>query len=82
MPGIVRALARSGTPFSILSKGTVLVRDLPLLRAAADDVPVGLGVSIALLDRTLQARSSRARLRPRRAWSWCAASPMPACRAG
>jgi DNA repair photolyase len=56
MPGVVRALARSGTPFSILSKGTVLSRDLPLLRAAADDVPVGLGVSIALLDRTLQAR--------------------------
>ncbi len=56
MPGVVRALARSGTPFSILTKGTVLSRDLPLLRAAAADVPVGLGVSIALLDRTLQAR--------------------------
>ncbi|MDT7580907.1 MAG: hypothetical protein QOK35_2171 [Pseudonocardiales bacterium] len=56
MPGVVRALARSGTPFSILSKGTVLSRDLPLLRAVADDVPVGLGVSIALLDRTLQSR--------------------------
>ena len=56
MPGVVRALARSGTPFSILTKGTVLSRDLPLLRAAADDVPVGLGVSIALLDRTVQAR--------------------------
>jgi DNA repair photolyase len=56
MPGVVRALARSGTPFSILTKGTVLSRDLPLLRAAAADVPVGLGVSIALLDRTLQGR--------------------------
>jgi DNA repair photolyase len=56
MPGIVDALARSGTPFSILTKGTVLTRDLPLLRAAAADVPVGLGVSIALLDRELQAR--------------------------
>jgi DNA repair photolyase len=56
MPGIVGALSRSGTPFSILTKGTVLSRDLPLLRAAAADVPVGLGVSIALLDRTLQAR--------------------------
>jgi DNA repair photolyase len=56
MPGIVAALARSGTPFSILTKGTVLSRDLPLLRSAADDVPVGLGVSIALLDRALQPR--------------------------
>jgi DNA repair photolyase len=56
MPDVVRALARAGTPFSILTKGTVLSRDLPLLTAASADVPVGLGVSIALLDRELQAR--------------------------
>ncbi|HEX5811549.1 MAG TPA: intein-containing Rv2578c family radical SAM protein [Pseudonocardia sp.] len=56
MPGIVDALAGSGTPFSVLTKGTVLTRDLPRLRAASADVPVGLGVSIALLDRELQAR--------------------------
>ncbi|WP_281688942.1 intein-containing Rv2578c family radical SAM protein [Pseudonocardia thermophila] len=54
MPGIIRALARSGTPFSILTKGTVLQRDLPDLVAASADVPVGLGVSVALLDRALQ----------------------------
>ena len=54
MPRIIRALADSGTPFSILTKGTVLTRDLPLLGAVAKDVPVGLGVSIALLDRELQ----------------------------
>ncbi|WP_199796639.1 intein-containing Rv2578c family radical SAM protein [Pseudonocardia dioxanivorans] len=68
MPGIVRALAGSGTPFSVLTKGTVLGRDLPMIASAAQDVPVGLGVSIALLDRSLQARlepgapSPRARL--------------------
>jgi DNA repair photolyase len=56
MPGIVRALARSGTPFSVLTKGTVLARDLPQIAAAAADVPVSLGVSIALLDRSLQSR--------------------------
>jgi DNA repair photolyase len=55
MPGIIGALARSGTPFSVLTKGTVLARDLPQLAAAAKDVPVSLGVSIALLDRPLQA---------------------------
>jgi DNA repair photolyase len=55
MPGVVTALARAGTPFSILTKGTVLSRDLPLLQAAAGDVRVGLGVSIALLDCALQA---------------------------
>ena len=68
MPGIIRALAGSGTPFSILTKGTVLKRDLPLLRSAAGEVEVGLGVSIALLDAELQRRvepgtpSPRARL--------------------
>jgi DNA repair photolyase len=54
MPGIIGALAASGTPFSILTKGTVLSRDLPLLVSASADVSVGLGVSIALLDRDLQ----------------------------
>ena len=54
MPGIIRALADSGTPFNILTKGTVLSRDLPLLSAVSRDVPVGLGVSIALMDRELQ----------------------------
>ena len=52
MPGIITALADSGTPFSILTKGTVLSRDLPLL--ADLDVPVSMAVSIALLDRDLQ----------------------------
>lgn len=54
MPGIIRALADSGTPFSILTKGTVLSRDLPLLSAVSKDVEVGVGVSIALVDRELQ----------------------------
>ncbi|WP_326833873.1 intein-containing Rv2578c family radical SAM protein [Amycolatopsis rhabdoformis] len=56
MPDIIRALAESGTPLSILSKGTVLTRDLPLLESVAADVPVSLAVSIALLDRELQRR--------------------------
>jgi DNA repair photolyase len=54
MPGIIRALAGSGTPFSILTKGTVAARDVPLLAEANREVPVGIGVSIALLDRELQ----------------------------
>lgn len=55
MPGVITALARSGTPFSVLTKGTLLGRDLPLLAAASADVSVGLGMSIALADRELQA---------------------------
>jgi DNA repair photolyase len=54
MPGIIGALAGTGTPFSILTKGTVLSRDLPLLASASTEVSVGVGVSIALLDRDLQ----------------------------
>ncbi|MGY1710220.1 Rv2578c family radical SAM protein [Geodermatophilus sp. SYSU D00758] len=68
MPGVIRALAGSGTPFSVLTKGTLLRRDLPLLASAAGEVPVGLGVSIAILDHDLHAAlepgvpSPRARL--------------------
>jgi DNA repair photolyase len=54
MPGIIGALASAGTPLSILTKGTVLSRDIPLLAAAARDVPVGVGVSVALIDRDVQ----------------------------
>jgi DNA repair photolyase len=56
MPGIIGALAESRTPFSILTKGTLLSRDIPLLVEASAAVPVGLAVSIALLDRELQHR--------------------------
>lgn len=55
MPEIIDALAESGTPFSILTKGTVLSRDLDRLTVAATKVPVGIGISLALLDPELQA---------------------------
>ncbi|WP_344249947.1 intein-containing Rv2578c family radical SAM protein [Isoptericola hypogeus] len=54
MPGIIGALADSGTPFSILTKGTLLRRDLPLIAEAAQRVEVGLGVSLAFVDDELQ----------------------------
>ena len=54
MPGIISALADSGTPFSILTKGTLLRRDLPLIAEAAQRVEVGLGVSLAFVDHDLQ----------------------------
>jgi DNA repair photolyase len=53
MPGVIRALADSGTPFSILTKGTLLRRDVPLLAEAARQVPLGLGVSMAIWDDEL-----------------------------
>jgi len=54
MPGIVSALADSGTPFSILTKGSLLRRDLPLLQEAAASVPVTIAMSIAIFDEALQ----------------------------
>ncbi|GAA1552263.1 Rv2578c family radical SAM protein [Kribbella lupini] len=56
LPGIISALAVSGTPLSILTKGTLLRRDLPLLQEAAEQVPVGIGVSLALGDEELRRR--------------------------
>jgi DNA repair photolyase len=54
LPGIIAALADSGTPLSILTKGTLLRRDLPLLAEAAEHVPVDLAMSIAVYDDELQ----------------------------
>ncbi len=54
MPGIIAALAASGTPLSILTKGSLLRRDVPLLAEAAREVPVDLAMSIAVFDDALQ----------------------------
>jgi DNA repair photolyase len=54
MPGIIAALAASGTPFGILTKGSLLRRDLPLLQEAAARVPVDVSMSIAIYDDALQ----------------------------
>ncbi|MDQ0850904.1 DNA repair photolyase [Arthrobacter sp. B3I9] len=53
MPGIIGALADSGTPLSILTKGTLLSRDIPLLKHAAAQVPVGVGISLAMTNEQL-----------------------------
>ena len=54
MPGIIDALAASGTPISILTKGTLIRRDIPLLVKAAQRVPVDVQMSIAMYDDDLQ----------------------------
>jgi DNA repair photolyase len=53
MPGIIAALRDSHTPFSILTKGTLLRRDLPLIAEAAQRVPVSVAVSLAVGDPDL-----------------------------
>ncbi len=68
MPGIIEALARSRTPLSILTKGTLLRRDLPQLAEARARTSVSLAMSIAVGDPELQRSiepgtpSTRARL--------------------
>ena len=55
MPGIIDALAASGTPLSILTKGTLLRRDIPLLLEAAKHVPVDVAMTIDIFDADLRA---------------------------
>lgn len=54
MPGIIEALAESHTPMSILTKGTLIRRDIPLLTEAARVVPIDVSLSIAVYDDELQ----------------------------
>ena len=53
MPGIIGALRDAGNPFSILTKGTLILRDLDLLAEAAEVTDVGLNVSVGFTDREL-----------------------------
>jgi DNA repair photolyase len=53
MPGIIDALAGSGTSMSILTKGTLLQRDLPLIAEAGRTVDVTVSVSLAIGDAEL-----------------------------
>src|SRR5690606_13918845 len=54
MPDIIRSLAESGTPFSILTKGTLIRRDIPLLVEAAASVRIDVQMSITMYDEELQ----------------------------
>lgn len=49
--GIVEALTEAGNPFSILTKSTLVLRDLDVLREAALRMPVMVNLSIGTLDR-------------------------------
>jgi len=53
MRGIIAALRDAANPFSILTKGTLILRDLDLLLAAAEVTDVGLNVSAGFVDEDL-----------------------------
>ncbi|GIF64864.1 radical SAM protein [Asanoa ishikariensis] len=56
MPQILSALRDFANPFSILTKGTLILRDLELLRQAASVTSVGLSFSIGFVDEELWRR--------------------------
>jgi DNA repair photolyase len=49
--GIVEVLGRYGNPFSVLTKSTLILRDLDVLLEAAERTDVHLALSIGTLDR-------------------------------
>jgi DNA repair photolyase len=53
MPGILSALTEAANPFSILTKGSLILRDLPLLERAADVTDVSTAVSVGFVDQVL-----------------------------
>ncbi len=53
MPGIIGALRDTANPFSILTKGTLILRDIELLAEAAEVTEVGLNVSAGFVDKDL-----------------------------
>ncbi len=53
MPGIIGALRDAANSFSILTKGTLILRDIELLAQAAEVTEVGLNVSAGFVDKDL-----------------------------
>jgi DNA repair photolyase len=53
MPQVIAALRDFANPFSILTKGTLILRDLPLLRQAAEVTKVSLSMSVGFVDEAL-----------------------------
>ena len=66
MPGIIEALTVYRNPFSILTKGTLILRDLPLLVDAAAVTDASTAFSIGTLDEDAWHRSEPGTPHPRK----------------
>jgi DNA repair photolyase len=73
MPGIISALTQAANPFSILTKGTLVLRDIELLAAAAEVTDVGLNVSAGIVDKELSRLVEPGTPAPDRRLAACAA---------
>ena len=66
MARIIETLTEFRNPFSILTKGTLIVRDLELLQAAAEVTDVSTAFSIGTLDEDAWAKSEPGTPHPRK----------------
>jgi DNA repair photolyase len=73
MPGIIGALRDAANPFSILTKGTLILRDLDLLCEAAEVTDVGLNVSVGFVDKAISRSVEPGTPSPERRLGVCAA---------
>ena len=73
MRGIIAALRDAANPFSILTKGTLILRDLDLLLSAAEVTDVGLNVSAGFTDKPLWRAIEPGTPAPERRLEACAA---------
>jgi DNA repair photolyase len=73
MPGIISALRDAANPFSILTKGTLIMRDLDLLGQAAEVADVGLNFSVGFVDKELWRSVEPGTPSPQRRLEACAA---------
>jgi DNA repair photolyase len=65
MPRIISALAEAHNPFSILTKGTLILRDLELLRDASATAPVSAAFSVGTMDEDAWRRTEPGTPHPR-----------------
>ncbi|WP_243726207.1 Rv2578c family radical SAM protein [Actinomadura rubrisoli] len=82
MPGILEALRDAGNPFSILTKGSLILRDLPILREAAARTQVGAAVSVGFVDEELWRLIEPGTPAPRKRLEVCAALNAAGVRCG
>jgi DNA repair photolyase len=73
MPGILAALRDAANPFSILTKGTLILRDIDLLAEASEITDVGLAVSVGCTDEDLWRTLESGTPNPGRRLEVCAA---------
>ena len=82
MPGIISALRDAANPFSILTKGTLILRDIDLLADAGQVTDVGLNVSVGFVDKELSRCVEPGTPSPQRRLGVCAALSSRGLRCG